>query len=74
MGNVYAIRAHTQEPCSNDQTFQIYLRLLHPKAIAEKTARHFFFVMLISGESYCMVFCRKNIFCSKEDFRVVTFS
>jgi hypothetical protein len=71
---------------------KFYLRLLHPKAIAEKAAegRFFFttliFEMLISGGSakrlrhlffgaYHMIFFfLKNIFCSTEDFRVVTFS
>jgi hypothetical protein len=69
--------------------YKIYFWLLHPKAIADKAAEYFFllapslvFEMPISGGkrqwylffgAYCMVFFSKNIFCSTEGFRAITF-
>jgi hypothetical protein len=44
MGNVCAIRVHTKEAYPNEKALQILfmIRLLHPKAIAEKAVEHFF--------------------------------
>jgi hypothetical protein len=44
MGYIYAALAHTQGPCPNGETlkFYFYLRLLHPKAVADKAAEYFF--------------------------------
>ena len=75
-----------------DINSKFYLRLLHPKAIAEKAVEHFFIGVLtdffnanfgrIRQKTVVLTFLvliacffpPKYIFCSTEDFRVVTFS
>jgi hypothetical protein len=45
MGNVCAIRAHTQEPCSNDQTLQILSAAFASEGNCRKSRRApFFFI------------------------------
>ena len=48
MGNVCAIRAHTQEPCSNDQTLQILPAALASEDNCRKSRRSRFFPLASS--------------------------
>ena len=90
MGSVCAIRAHTQEPFTNEKTFKILLAAFACEGNCRKSRRLLFLFLTSSGGSAKRLLRLKavllnflvpaawhlsgNIFCSTEDIRAVTFS